>query len=107
MESCIRCGSVDNLENHHVVGRVDGGGDDVENKEWRCCPCHHFEHTKRRIMRALVDIREQGQADRVLVLERRLEVLENLNTPDLIRERGIYQSYWVDESTHYLPPFRR
>ena len=100
---CIRCGSKERLENHHIVERLRGGGDEPENKEWRCEPCHKYEHTHRRLEASLAYEQGRGQADRIRCYEHRLEVLEQLNTPELIRERGTYLSYWTDRTTRYLP----
>ena len=46
--------------------------------------------------------RLRGKKDRIVCRQHRLEVLEQLNTIELIRERG-YVSYWIDNSTHVLP----
>lgn len=100
---CIRCGSKEKLEEHHIVERLRGGGDEPENKEWRCEPCHKYEHTRRRLEASLAYEKERGQADRIRCYEHRLEVLDALNTVELIRERGTYLSYWTDRTTRYLP----
>lgn len=47
--------------------------------------------------------RQRGQKNRIGCYEHRLEVLDRLNTPELIRERGTYLSYWTDRTTRYLP----
>lgn len=100
---CIRCGREESLENHHIIERYRGGGDEPENKEPRCQPCHKFEHTLRNLMAALEYEKQRGQADRIRCYEHRIEVLEKLNTPELVRERGTYLSYRTDTSTRYLP----
>jgi len=101
--NCIRCGRSEQIEEHHVKERYRGGSDESENKEHRCRACHKFEHTWRAIRGALEYERQRGQKDRISCYEHRLEVLEKLNTPELIRERGTYLSYWTDNSTRYLP----
>lgn len=101
--SCIRCGRNEQIEEHHIVERLRGGSDEPENKEKRCEPCHKYEHTWRRLQASLEYERRRGQQDRIKCYEHRLEVLEKLNTPELIRERGTYLSYWTDRSTRYLP----
>ena len=101
--TCIRCGRTEQLEKHHIRQRRDGGSDAPENKEVRCSACHDYEHTRRHLIAALEYERGRGQADRIKVYEHRLEVLDWLNSPKLIRERGKYISYWEDNSTHYLP----
>jgi len=101
--SCIRCGSEDRLEEHHILERVYGGSDEPENKEWRCQPCHKYEHTRRRLEASLAYEQGLGQADRIRCYRHRLDVLEQLNTPEFIRRRGTYLSYWADPTTRYLP----
>lgn len=101
--NCIRCGSEERLEDHHILERLRGGGDETENKEWRCEPCHKYEHARRRLEGSLAYEKERGQADRIRCYEHRLEVLDMLNTVELIRERGAYLSYWTDTTTRYLP----
>ena len=101
--TCVRCDSKDNLEEHHIVERFHGGSDESENKEWRCEPCHKYEHTRRRLEWSLAFETQRGQADRIRCYQHRLDVLDSLNTPELIRGRGIYLSYWTDRTTRYLP----
>ena len=104
--NCIRCGRSEKIENHHIKPKSEGGGDDAENKEPRCSACHHCEHAKLKILATLEKERRRKQFKRVAVLEYRLEVLEKLNTPGLIRERG-YQTWWIDESIHEYPPYEK
>ncbi len=101
--NCVRCSGEDKLENHHIVERLRGGGDEPENKEWRCEPCHKYEHTRRRLEASLAYEQGRGQSNRIKCYEHRLEVLDRLNTVELIRQRGTYLSYWIDRSTRYLP----
>ena len=103
--SCIRCGRLEQIENHHIRAKVEGGGDEPQNREPRCSACHDFEHAKRNILATIEKERRRRQFSRVAVLEHRLEVLENLNTPELIRVRRNYQTYWIDETTHEYPPY--
>lgn len=102
-QECVRCGRNEQIEEHHIRERRRGGGDEPENKEYRCQPCHKYEHTRRAILGALEYEKTRGQQDRIRCYEHRLEVLDGLNTPELIRERGTYLSYWTDRSTRYLP----
>ena len=101
--NCIRCGRSEQIEEHHIVEQCNGGGDEPENKENRCRPCHKYEHTWRAVQVALEHERHRGQQNRIRYYEHRLEILEKLNTPELIRERRTYLSYWSDKSTRYLP----
>lgn len=100
---CIRCGREESLESHHIVERCHGGGDEEENKEQRCSACHDYEHARRNLLASLEYEKRRGQVNRIRVYEHRLEVLDKLNTPELIRERGKYISYWTDNATHRLP----
>jgi len=100
---CIRCGREESLESHHIIEKSHGGGDEAENKERRCSACHDYEHAERKLLASLEYEKRRGQVDRIRVYEHRLEVLEKLNTPELIKERGTYISYWTDNTTHRLP----
>lgn len=101
--NCIRCGRSEQIEEHHIVELCCGGTDDPENKEYRCRPCHKYEHTRRLILVALYREMKRGQSDRIELYQLRLEALDRLNTPELIRIRGIYASYWSDTSLRNLP----
>lgn len=105
--NCIRCGRNKQIEDHHIKPKIEGGGNELENRELRCLACHDFEHAKRKILATLERERGRKQFKRMAVLEHRLEVLEELNSPELIRERGYYQTYWIDESTHEYPRYER
>lgn len=105
--NCIRCGRSDDIEGHHIKAKAEGGSDEPENKEPRCSACHDYEHAKRNILATLEKERRRRQFKRIAVLEYRLRVLEELNSPALIRERGHYQTYWIDESTHNYPRYER
>lgn len=100
---CIRCGGNRQIEEHHIIELSNGGGNEPENKEYRCQPCHKYEHTRRALTASLERERRRGQQDRIRGREHRLEVLEQLNTIELIRERGTYLGYWTVMSTRYLP----
>lgn len=100
---CIRCGRGEQLEEHHIIARKDGGSDDPENKEWRCRACHKYEHTRYALFGSLEYEKSRGQSDRIALRQHRLDVLDKLNTIELIRERGTYLSYWTDRSTRHLP----
>ncbi len=100
---CVRCGRKELIEQHHIIERCHGGGDESENKEPRCRACHKYEHTWRTVRASLEYERQRGQQNMIRCYEHRLEVLEQLNTPTLIRERGTYLSYWNDILTRSLP----
>ena len=92
---CIRCGRECKVEEHHIIPKIEGGGDNLGNKEDRCIPCHKFRHAELRILRDIVRF-----TNRLALLNYRLQVLREFNTPELIRERGTYKPYWDDETTH-------
>lgn len=101
--SCIRCGREEQIERHHKKQRIYGGNDEDGNLEDRCRPCHKYEHTLRCLEGSLEYEKQRGQADRIACYQHRIDVLTKLNSPELIRERGTYLSYWNDKSTRYLP----
>ena len=101
--ACVRCGRNEDIEKHHILERIYDGSDEPENIEDRCRPCHKYEHARRAILGKLEYERGRGQQDRIATYEHRLAVLDELNTPDLIRERGTYIGYWTRSSTHRLP----
>lgn len=41
-DGCIKCGSTENMENHHVVPQRVGGSDDQSNLAPLCHRCHSF-----------------------------------------------------------------
>lgn len=102
--NCVRCGSSEQIEEHHIVELSNGGSDEAYNKEFRCRPCHKYEHAVRLIRASLYFERKRdNNKERIAVYERRLKALARLNTPQLIRRRGTYLSYWGDTSLHRLP----
>lgn len=115
---CVRCGRTELIEKHHIRRRIDGGGDEPENKEELCQACHDFEHAKRQILesiqhwtdtlnRSRLVTRQEAIKARLRMLSHRLEVLESLNTVVAIRATGKYKSYWIDETTHNVMPIPR
>ena len=103
MNICIRCGRTEKLEEHHVIERWKGGTDEPENKEWRCSACHDYEHARRNLLASLEYAKQNEWGERVKACQHRIDVLDVLNTPEVIKERGTYQGYWVDSSTHFYP----
>lgn len=45
--TCVRCGSGENLEAHHIVPRSDGGDDELDNMATLCSDCHNSVHNSR------------------------------------------------------------
>ncbi len=115
---CIRCGREEKIENHHIIARIDGGGDELENKEGRCLACHYYEHARRKLIGSIQSWEDKlGRARKLSrrlairalleLLRHRLEVLDSLNTPEQIRLTGKYTTYWADETTHEVIPIPR
>lgn len=42
--ACVKCGSKDKLQVHHIWHHKYGGGDDIGNLETLCLKCHIDEH---------------------------------------------------------------
>lgn len=115
---CIRCGREDKIEHHHIKAHIEGGGDELENKEDRCSVCHDYEHARREIIKSIQSWEEKLERTyklsrrldiraRLELLRHRLEVLEALNTPEQIRLTGKYTSYWQDKTTHQAVPISK
>lgn len=85
---CDRCGQAQNVENHHINYRVYGGTDDKENLISLCRGCHDYRHAKEQVLRAI-----ESHEKRLNVLKNRLEMIESLNTPELVNKKG-YQPYF-------------
>lgn len=106
--TCQRCGATSSrkhkLNAHHIktFAEYPELRFEVDNGITFCKGCHKYEHTRRRQQAHLNYEKQRGQQSRIRYYEHRLEVLEQLNTPQFIRERG-YLSYWTDTSTRYLP----
>lgn len=100
---CQRCGSAKKIEKHHIVQRIHNGSDEDDNLQELCRACHKYEHTLRALEASLEFEKWRGQADRIACYQHRIDVLNELNTPALIAERGTYLSYWTNRPTRYLP----
>lgn len=103
---CVRCGSEKDLEEDHIIPKIKGGTDDESNKRWLCSPCHDYRHTRDNIIKSInnqlhmLGTRHYNSV-RFSMLIMRLGILEAFNTPEKIRERGTYMSYWEVPKTHY------
>ena len=100
---CVRCGTNGPVARHHIEMRMEGGGDEEENLEDRCVPCHQYIHSTPAIIGFLERERRHGQADRIVVAQLRFDRHEEYNSVEQIRLRGTYKSYWDDKATHVLP----
>lgn len=97
---CRRCGAIDRLmESHHKKFKSKGGSDAAPNRILYCNECHDYIHARENITTAIV-----AEERRLEVLRKRLEILDKLNTPDLIKVGG-YQSYFKELSGS-LPQIR-
>ena len=110
---CVRCGRTENIDKHHIKQVRDGGTDEPENIEELCYACHKYEHAKRKILATIKSLNEilvkARKPSRIIAIkssipiyQKRLEVLERLNTVEIIKQTGIYTSYWNDQTTHEL-----
>lgn len=106
--TCQRCGvkgtRKHRLEAHHIkaFAQYPDLRFEVNNGITFCKDDHKYEHTRLNLEASIEYEKGRGQRNRIKYYEHRLEVLEQLNIPELIRERG-YLSYWTDRSTRYLP----
>lgn len=94
MNNCKRCGATEHLEKHHIIQKSEGGSNSKKNLEYLCKDCHDLEHAHRNIIKKI-----EYYERMFTLLYHRLDVLQQLNTIELIKEFG-YRSYWIDESTH-------
>lgn len=98
---CSRCGSSNQIEKHHIVYRVNGGSNDPDNIKDLCRACHDYQHSLENIQSHIQRSIKRKQTARLKIWQYRLQVLETLNTPELIRVNG-FTSYWTDIKTHYM-----
>ena len=87
-EKCDRCGYTKHLERHHIKYRIEGGDNARTNLVILCKNCHDYRHAKEQIEKAILSYEK-----RLAILRKRLELVEELNTPMKILECG-YQSYF-------------
>ena len=100
-KGCKRCGRKENLEKHHIRLHSEGGSDRKSNLITFCKACHKYKHSQHKLLIAINCTCKFHKKWRKTNLHR-LNVLDKLNTPAEIRERGTYRSYWHDDSTHFL-----
>ena len=115
--SCARCGGDYKIESHHIIHRVNGGKDTPENMVDLCRHCHKYQHTKEKLIDALEyylnDARNVFRGmkpkyirEHVELTLKRLEYLEQENTPLQIQARGYYP-YWNNKDLHLIQKERR
>lgn len=100
--ACYRCTSGKRIEKHHIIHRAHGGIDDPSNLRDLCNACHDYQHALGDILSHIKKCEERTQIARLKIWQYRLSVLEALNTPEIIKETGVYTSYWTDKKTHYM-----
>ncbi len=88
-ESCQRCGYILNLEKHRIVHGIEGGKYTSENIRILCKSCHDYQHAKDTVQAAI-----EREKERLRILQRRLELIESLNTPERLAQGETYQSYF-------------
>ena len=98
---CIRCGREDHLNQHHKIFKSRGGSDEPHNKEPRCSACHTYLHSRQVI---LDSIEVETQPNRLAIYYERLRVIDELNTPEFIKERGTYQTWGIRKDILTIPP---
>jgi len=89
-DCCSRCRRTDDLHVHHDRQHVDGGSDSANNLIVLCSSCHKLEHALRSLQSLLNDAHERSQGDRIIYFENRIDLLQSLNTPEVILGRGSY-----------------
>ena len=110
--SCIRCGGDYKIESHHIIHRVNGGKDIPENMADLCRHCHKYQHAKEKLIDALEYYLNGARnvfrgtnpkyiREHVELTLKRLEYLEQENTPFLIQARGYYP-YWNNKELHLI-----
>jgi 5-methylcytosine-specific restriction endonuclease McrA len=97
--ACLRCGADRGLERDHIKPRAEGGQDDDENLRDLCIGCHDYRHARDSILKNIEKFSDGNSAQLTMWIFR-LGVLEMLNTPELVKERG-YKGYWTMNETHY------
>lgn len=103
---CMRCGATEKLEEDHIIPKSRGGTDELSNKRILCSGCHDFRHARDDILNSIDNQLSllgttHFNSVKFSMWIMRLGVLEAFNTPQRIRERGYYMSYWDVPTTHY------
>jgi len=103
---CARCHSTKDIEKHHIVPKSRGGSNRKSNKRFLCSACHDYEHAKDNIIKAINNqLRLLGTKNfnsaKFTMYIMRLGVVEAFNTPEKIKKRGTYMSYWKVPTIHY------
>lgn len=105
--SCCRCGRTSGLEEDHIIPKCKGGSNDHSNKRWLCTACHDFRHARDQVLREIEKCLKAAltkapyySPENTSLWIFRLGVLEAFNTPEKIRERGKYMSYFEVNATH-------
>ncbi|KKM99634.1 hypothetical protein LCGC14_1145830 [marine sediment metagenome] len=103
---CTRCGSCNNLEADHIHSWLDYPDLRyvISNGKTYCHPCHKYRHG---LQNLLDKFSKETQADRKGCLMDRMIATMNLNSIELVMQRGTYLSYWSDETLRKAIPRRK
>jgi len=101
--TCARCGDTDRpTERHHILPVYYGGGDEPDNMADLCVACHHYFNVHQKLQEDLENYRKRNDRygrQMAEVYAVRLAKLGELNSPDVIRSRGTYESYYLHTTT--------
>ena len=109
---CVRCGGDYKIESHHVIHKIYGGIDAPENRVDLCRHCHKYQHAKEKLLNALIEyinglrsitrpMKTKYVREHIELTLKRLEYLEQENTPLKIQTRGYYP-YWNNKDLHLV-----
>jgi len=108
---CERCGAVNReIENHHVRPKIKGGSDNKQNIQQLCKPCHYYKNARGSCTRAIegyqrsLALKDKGgwssleaateyYIQKIKQYRTRIKKLDELNTPEMIFEKGYHESY--------------
>ncbi|MQY61996.1 hypothetical protein GH146_01745 [archaeon] len=105
-KKCVRCTSTYKLEKDHIIPKSRGGSNDEYNKRLLCEGCHDYRHARDKVISEINDLLKLSadgihSGARLSMWIFRLGILEAINTPEKIKERGTYMRYWDFPETHY------
>jgi len=109
---CIRCGGDYKIEKHHIIHRVRGGNNDKDNLVDLCRHCHKYQHAKEKVLDVIIywanELRNINNSKELAYIRprldlaiKRLDTIEQENTPLMIISRGYYP-YWNNKELHLV-----
>lgn len=90
-QACFRCGIIVTTETDRIVPGIEGGKYTPENTRELCPACHQLRHKASDIAERLTF---ESDPIRIDIFLKRLEIIIKHNTPQLVRVRQSYQSYF-------------